>query len=153
MKHNRNLVLVLALSLASVVFAGEGTKYGDGVSLEQAVAVETLLANPADYMGKAVRVDGIITGVCKMRGCWIQVSDEKGNGVRIKVEDGVIVFPATSMGQKASAQGVFEGVPAAVQEEKHQKETSGGDAHEACDAKPQGEMVYFIKGTGAVIYS
>ncbi len=153
MKTNTILLTILTLFLTCFAIAGDGTKYGEGVNVEQAVAVETLLANPADYMGKTVRVDGIITGVCKMRGCWMQVSDEKGNGVRIKVEDGVIVFPATSMGQKASAQGVFDGVPAAVQEEKHKAHKEEGDKHEACDAKPQGEMVYFIKGTGAVIYS
>lgn len=153
MKFNLIFVTILALALTGTAIAGDGATYGDGVNVETAVAVETLLANPGDYMGKTVRVDGIITGVCKMRGCWIQVSDEKGNGVRIKVEDGVIVFPATSMGQKASAQGVFDGVPAAVQEEKHQQNQKDGAEHEACDAKPQGEMVYFIKGTGAIIYS
>ncbi len=153
MKRTLIIVTVLSLVLAGAAFAGDGTSFGDGVTVEKAVAVETLLASPADYMGQTVRVDGIITGVCKMRGCWIQVSDEEGNGVRIKVEDGVIVFPATSMGQKASAQGVFEGVPATVQEEKHKAHKEEGDKHEACDTKPQGEMVYFIKGTGAVIYS
>ena len=79
--------------------------------LVEAVAVETLLAAPDDYLGKTVRVDGVITGVCKKRGCWMQVTDpETGNGVRIKVDDGVIVFPYEAMGKKASAEGVFEAI-------------------------------------------
>ena len=110
----RVLTLTLALAfLATVpVFAGgDADEYGDGVTIEQAVAVETLLASPDDYIGKTVRVDGVITGVCKKRGCWMQVTDpETGNGVRIKVDDGVIVFPYEAMGKKASAEGVFEAI-------------------------------------------
>jgi len=153
MKRNLMFVMIVVLLAAGTALAGDSTKYGEGVGLEKAVSIEKLLASPADYLGQEVRVDGTITGVCKKRGCWMQVTDEKGNGVRIKVEDGVIVFPATSMGHTASAQGVFEGVPVAAQAKKHEGENHEGDKHEACDAKPHGEMVYFIKGTGAIIES
>ncbi len=151
MKRNLMLVTIVVLLAAGSALAGDSTRYGEGVTLEKAVSIERLLASPSDYLGQKVRVDGIITGVCKKRGCWMQVTDEKGNGVRIKVEDGVIVFPATSMGHTASAQGVFEGVPVAAQAKKHEGENNDVDKHEACDSKPQGEMIYFIKGTGAVI--
>ncbi len=153
MKRNLIVVMFVVLLAAGTAMAGESTKYGEGVSLEKAVSIEQLLASPADYLGQEVRVDGTITGMCKKRGCWMQVTDEKGNGVRIKVEDGVIVFPATSMGHTASAQGVFEGVPVAAQAKKHEGKEHEGEKHESCDSKPQGEMVYFIKGTGAVIQS
>ncbi len=153
MKRNLILVTFVVLLVAGSALAGDSTKYGEGVTLEKAVSIDQLLASPADYVGQEVRVDGTITGVCKKRGCWMQVTDEKGNGVRIKVEDGVIVFPATSMGNTASAQGVFEGIPVAAQAKKHEGKEHEGDKHEACDSKPQGEMVYFIKGTGAVIES
>lgn len=151
MKRNLMLVTIVVLLAAGSALAGDSTRYGEGVTLEKSVSIEQLLASPADFLGQKVRVDGTITGVCKMRGCWMQVTDEKGNGVRIKVEDGVIVFPATSMGQQASAEGVFEGIPVEAKEKKH--EGKEGDKHEACDSKPQGEMIYFIKGTGAVIQS
>jgi hypothetical protein len=111
-----------------LAIAGDGTAYGSGVSLDQAVPIDELLANPKDYVGKKVRVDGIITGVCKNRGCWMQVSDENGKGLRIKVEDGVIVFPATSMGHRASAEGVFEAIPVKTEHAHHE-----GDSHGGCD--------------------
>ena len=105
------VTLVLALCVVLPAAAGEGTDYGKGVHLEEAVPVETLLTSPDDYLGKTVRVDGVITGVCKKRGCWMQVTDaDTGKGVRIKVEDGVIVFPYTAMGKKASAEGVFDAI-------------------------------------------
>ena len=109
---------IFSITLALAFFAtvptyagGDAAEYGDGVTLEEAVAVETLLGSPDDYLGKTVRVDGVITGVCKKRGCWMQVTNpETGNGVRIKVDDGVIVFPYTAMGKKASAEGVFDAI-------------------------------------------
>lgn len=153
MKRQLIIVTLVIFLAASFAVAGDSERFGDGVTLEKAVSIEQLLANPSDYVGQKVRVDGTITGVCKMRGCWMQVTDDKGNGVRIKVEDGVIVFPATSVGSKASAEGVFEGVPAAVQAEKHEAKKSDSEKHESCDSKPQGEMIYFIQGSGAIIYS
>ena len=154
--------------------AGEAEKYGEGVSIEEAVPVSALLSSPDDYLGKKVRVDGVITGVCKKRGCWMQVTDpETGNGVRIKVEDGVIVFPYTAMGKKASAEGVFEAIALTPEQiEARRKAAEAGHEHAegescdraepkkdgsgegaGCDAPVQDDRIFMIHGTGAVIYS
>ncbi len=149
------------------VSAGDSGTYGDGVTLEEAVPIDTLIANADDYVGQKVRVDGVITGVCKKRGCWMQVTNpESGNGVRIKVEDGVIVFPYTSMGHDAQAEGVFEAIKLTPEQieartavahghepgEACDKDGPKGDGTGAgCDAPAVGEYVYMINGTGAVI--
>jgi len=84
MKRFLILSFVISAMAAMPAAAGDTTSYGDGVTLKEAVAIDTLLANPDDYIGRTVRVDGVITGVCKKRGCWMQVTDsESGNGVRI----------------------------------------------------------------------
>ncbi len=157
---NLLLALVLAAALASPLLATDATVYGDGVTLEKATPIGELLANPDDYVGKTVRVDGVITAVCKKRGCWIQVSDpDTGKGVRIKVEDGVIVFPMESMGHKAVAQGTFEAIhltpeqaakAAAHRAEEHRGES--GEEKAACQGEPVGKTVYLIRGTGALIH-
>ncbi len=161
----RALLLLATLLLSGVVVASpEGKVYGKGVSLAQPVAVEALLANPEKYLGNPVRVDGVVTGVCEMRGCWIQVSDPAtGKGVRIKVEDGVIVFPPESVGHKVSAQGVFEAqtVPAGLA--GHAEKPGEGPTCEredvpklggaACDEpEEKASVAYQIAGTGAIIY-
>jgi hypothetical protein len=164
----RALLLLTTLLLSGVVIAsGDGKTYGKGVSLARPVAVDALLANPEKYLGNPVRVDGVITGVCKMSGCWIQVSDPAtGKGVRIKVEDGVIVFPPEAVGHRVSAQGVFEAqtVPAAPAGlGGHTEAQAGGPTCErstvpklggnACDEpEEKAAVVYQIAGTGAVIY-
>jgi hypothetical protein len=163
----------LILSMASIamaaapLMAGETTTYGDGVTLDEAVAIDTLLENPNDYVGRKIRVDGVITAVCKKRGCWMQVTDPgSGNGVRIKVEDGVIVFPYTSMGHEAKAEGVFEAIKltpeqiearTAAEHQHAEGESCDKDgpkspaAGTGCDLPPINEYVYLIRGTGAVI--
>ena len=173
----RILGITLALAFLATVPLSAGsdaTDYGEGVTLDEAVAVETLLGSPDDFIGKTVRVDGVITGVCKKRGCWMQVTDpETGNGVRIKVDDGVIVFPYTAMGKKASAEGVFEAitlspeqVAARAEQQAAEHPTTEGEGCDkanpkkdgsgegaGCDAPVQDNRVFMIHGTGAVIYS
>ena len=171
MRRIMTITLAIAfLATASAFAGGEAAEYGDGVTIEKAVAVETLLDSPDDYIGKTVRVDGVITGVCKKRGCWMQVTNpDTGNGVRIKVDDGVIVFPYTAMGKKASAEGVFEAItltPEQVQARAEQqaaehKHAEGESCEKSdpkkegagCDAPVQDNRIYMIHGTGAVIQS
>ena len=163
----RFLILITVLCFAAVpALAVDGESYGEGVTLDQAIPIDTLIENADDYVGKTVRIDGVITGVCKMRGCWMQVTDkESGNGVRIKVEDGVIVFPYDSMGHEAAAEGVFEAIK--LTPEQLEKANAAAHQHEdgktcdgegegegnlaGCDAPVVNEYVYMIKGTGAVI--
>ncbi len=168
-------IIALLIGCVAVLSAAadDPTSYGDGVTLDRAIPVETLLSSPDDFLGKKVRVDGVITGVCKKRGCWMQITDpDTGNGVRIKVEDGVIVFPYEAMGKKAAAEGVFDAItltPEQVEARAAQhaaEHTSAGsepcDKEGArdgsgegagCDAPVRDNRVFLIHGTGAIIYS
>ena len=123
------VALVLGLALGAQVVAGEGTKYGEGVTLTTATPIGDILAAPETFLGKTVRVDGTVSAVCEEMGCWIELSDPRINkGLRFKVEDGVIVFPISAKGRQASAQGAVERI---------------GDGASA---------TYRVKATGAVVY-
>ena len=155
MKRIALITLVIAMAAVSFVLAGDGDNYGDGVTIDAAVPVETLLSSPDDYIGKAVRVDGVITGVCKKRGCWMQITDpDTGNGVRIKVDDGVIVFPPEIMGETAIVEGTLEGIPLTYEQACAYLEQEASCQGEKFDksAVPEGGITFYrIKGTGAVI--
>ena len=69
-------------------------------------------------------------------------ADPSGQTVRLKVEDGVIVFPLSAKGKNVSAEGVFEAVGDA-----HAREAAGEHAKQ--DAKAS--TSYQIKATGALI--
>ncbi len=153
------VVAVMALAAGAAV-AGEKKAYGDGVTLEASVPITQLMGSPNEYVGKKVRVEGVISGVCKKRGCWMQVSDpESGESVRIKVEDGVIVFPYTAMGHEAVAEGVFTAIPVEGGGHAEHAEHAEGEPCDkteegqkaGCDAPTKGNVIYLIQGTGALI--
>ena len=102
-------VLFALVGLAAGLQAAE-TKYGAGVKLPQATSVKDLYASPEKFVGKTVRVDGVVTSVCDEMGCWLAIADA-GNAdrtVRFQAEhDGAIVFPLTLKGKQARAEGVF----------------------------------------------
>ena len=86
-----------------------GTGYGSGVTLEKATSVSDIFARPDAYSGKTVKVTGKVVDVCEHRGCWMDLAGDKPDEtIRVKVEDGVIVFPASARGRQATVQGVVE---------------------------------------------
>lgn len=103
------LVALLGLALPTVAAA---ETYGDGVHLSAATPIADILADPDAYVGKTVRVEGRVAEVCPMAGCWMELAAaDGGDTLRIKVEDGVIVFPAAAAGRVAAAEGVVEAIP------------------------------------------
>ena len=63
---------------------------------------------PQNFIGKEVSLKGMITEVCPMRGCWINVKDEVNDfQIRVKVTDGKIVFPLSGVGNRVLVEGEF----------------------------------------------
>ena len=138
-------VWLVASVVALVLPTAGDTKVGAGVTLAEATAIKAITSKPADFVGKTLRVDGVATAVCAHMGCWMAVAptdDPDGPTLRLKVDDGVIVFPVTAKGKQVSAQGVFE-------------EVGGGDAKDAAGehahVDPKASKQYHLKATGAVI--
>lgn len=83
--------------------------YGKGVSLSEATPVSAILDNPDSYLGKMVRVEGMIIEVCAKRGCWMYVAgDRQGEKIQVKVTDGEIVFPMSASGRLGVVEGIVE---------------------------------------------
>ena len=71
--------------------------YGDHPPKGLIYSVDELLSSGYDKLGSDILVTGIITEVCPMRGCWLQVKDDNSDSsIRIKVTDGEIVFPLSA---------------------------------------------------------
>ena len=136
------LLTCLATFTASAAPAADDTKFGTGVTLETATPLAEVIAKPADYAGKTIRVEGVVTGVCQHMGCWMTLAPagatgEKPAALRLKVDDGVIVFPVSARGKTAVAQGVIERV---------------GADHDAAEvAAAAGTAHYQLKVTGAIV--
>ena len=149
MRTQQLAAMVLCATLAGVpVLAAE--KYGAGVSIEKATPITQLLSRPAEFAGKTVRVEGVVTEVCTMMGCWMALSpDGQANAAQVLIQvehDGVIVFPVTAKGHKASAEGVVEKIEGGEGREAAQELASAQGTNAA--QAPQ----WRIAATGAVVY-
>jgi hypothetical protein len=150
------IVCVLVTAMSFSALAAEGKVYGKGIAASHAVAISELIANPDKYVGKTVRVEGLITDVCPKRGCWMDLAGDKElQTVRIKVDDGEIVFPLDAKGKQAVAEGVFTRIEMSEDQAKDRAKHLAEEKGETFDpAKTKDRLptaVYQIKGTGAVI--
>jgi hypothetical protein len=143
----KTLMAVVVLALCGAVALAAEEKFGAGVTLKDATPIAKLLESPAGYVGKTVRVEGVVSAVCEEMGCWMELKDEtSGKSIQLKVDDGVIVFPVTAKGKKGTGEGTFEEIGAA---DPQAMEAAKKDdpQHKAMQG-----MKYRIKATGAVVY-
>jgi hypothetical protein len=146
-----NAVLFVASLIGATASMEEPKKYGTGVSLSDATPIASILGDPEAFRGKTVRVEGTVTAVCAHEGCWMALSaDGRSDGptVRLKVDDGVIVFPVTAKGHKAVAEGVIERVGATP--DSH--EAASEHARQSPAALAEASRNWQIKATGALVY-
>jgi hypothetical protein len=140
----------LILSLAMVASAGmvqTEQKLGTGVSVKEVTKIADVVKNPEAFVGKVIRLEGTATAVCQHEGCWLALSESAKTDaptVRLKVEDGVIVFPMTAKGKQVAAQGTFERVGANDEEGKEA-------AAEHAKHQAKATATYQLKATGAII--
>lgn len=107
----RTLLALATLTLASAAtaFPAEVAAFGESLSPDLEVTpIASILAEPAAWAGKQVRIAGEVSGVCAMKGCWIDLVSSDNAKLRVKVDDGVIVFPAEAAGHSAVAEGTVE---------------------------------------------
>ena len=148
-------VATLAHQSPAVAGAGEGGKgaetFGTAPAVPEATPIAQLLAKPADFQGKTVRVEGVVTGVCTMMGCWMALAPAdapKGPAILIKVDDGVIVFPTSARGKRATAQGVVERVGTSPEGQEAAREHAEHEGRTKTDSA----TTWQIKATGAILY-
>ncbi|KPJ89046.1 MAG: hypothetical protein AMS18_12835 [Gemmatimonas sp. SG8_17] len=131
-----------------------GAKYGEELTLSETTRISQVLNDPESYVGQRLLVEGTVVNVCEMRGCWLELaSDRDFEKLRIKVDDGVMVFPMSARGQKARVEGVFEKLTLteeeALEQARHQAEEHGTEFDPSVVSGPA--TIYQLKGIGALI--
>lgn len=107
MKRTIFVFLLFVIMMASVQAIAK--TYGKGVHVQDVTTVSAILDTPDAFIGKTVRIEGMILEVCAKRGCWVYVSgDRQGEKIQVKVTDGEIVFPMSASGRMAVVEGVVE---------------------------------------------
>ncbi len=148
---NRVMTMGLAVMLAgAAAVAQSGQTLGTGVKLSEPTTISALYETPERFVGKTIRLDGVVAAVCTEMGCWMALGDaEKSERtVRFKVDHGAgIVFPIAARGKRASAEGIFERIDAADREGNEAAKEQAAAQPNASDFGKK----YQIKATGAII--
>lgn len=149
------LLIVFTIIMSANLFAEELKKYGSEITSTEKVKVSVLLENPKEYEGKKILVEGTVLNVCEKRGCWIELaSDKEFESIRVKVKDGVIVFPMEAKGKTALVEGEFYSFTLETDAECSGKDCGDHEKEGKAECKtPQKEVktIYQIKGFGAEI--
>jgi len=151
--------LPIVLGLTAVVVAcgtteQGGTEYGEQLTLTDTTLISTILTDPDTHVGQHVLVAGTVVEVCEKRGCWLELaSDREFETLRVKVEDGVIVFPLSARGHHAVVEGVVERIELteeeAIEQARHHAEEQGIPFDSTAVTGPT--VTYQLRGIGAVI--
>lgn len=146
--------LAVALALSCRPAGVPGTVYGERPTLTDTTLVSTLLADPESHVGQRVLVTGTVVEVCEKRGCWLQLAgDQEFQTLRVKVEDGVIIFPLTARGHAAVVEGVVEKIVLSADEAReaarHHAEEQGLPFDST--ATFEASTAYQLRGIGAII--
>ncbi len=92
----------------SVADANGVLKRGDSIGKAKAISLAKVLKTPNNYVGKTVRVEGVIVRSCKMEGCWMELAPSKdAKSVRVTFKDHAFFIPLDAAGMLAKAEGVF----------------------------------------------
>lgn len=148
----RIIFVSVVFLFALLTMAGQAADtLGAGVSLKDVTPIAQVLAHPADFEGKTVRVEGVVTEVCQAMGCWMALAPAdtpKGDTVLLQVDHhGPIVFPVSAKGRKATAQGVLQRVSDA-----EGREAAAELARQQGEPAPATSGSWQIKATGAIVY-
>ena len=82
--------------------------YGKSYKPDVNYDISSLLNDLDDLIGEIVEVKGRVTEVCPLRGCWMKISDiSKKETIRVKVDDGEIIFPLSALGRIINVKGIF----------------------------------------------
>lgn len=153
---SKSLIVMFALFLASCTSAPteDMQTYGEKPVLTEATMISAILESPEDFVGKKVLVKGKILDVCEKQGCWIDIAGDKpGQMIKVKVNDGEIVFPMSTKGKEAIAEGEVYKIEMneeeAISYMEHVAEEKGATFDAASVSGPM--TLYQVKGSGAMI--
>jgi len=150
----QKIVLLLSVVLLVIPSSLLAKSFGSGITVQEVTPISAILDQPKEYVGKQVKVAGLIVDVCAARGCWVYVAGERPfDKIRVKVVDGEIVFPMEARGRQAEVEGIVEIFELSKEEVIEQRMHHALEQGEVFDpaSVTEGETVVRLRGLGAEI--
>ncbi|MEL6616085.1 MAG: DUF4920 domain-containing protein, partial [Bacteroidota bacterium] len=104
-----------------------GDAPGDDV---QILPVSQVISRATDLEGETVVVEGTVSKVCQVKGCWLTLQNDAGETFRVAVPkddagEYVFTFPMDVTGARAELAGTFSIEEESVETQKHLAEDEG----------------------------
>ena len=147
-------ILLISTVVLLMAMSAQAKNFGENLILEKTVSISEILKNGDSYVGKRVRVEGLIVDVCAKRGCWMYIAGQNPfEKLRFKVIDGEIVIPMEARGKRAVAEGELQKFDLSreqvIEQRKHHAEETGQPFDPA--SVTSGETFYQLRGLGVEI--
>lgn len=120
--------------------------YGAGVREGEAVPVADVLADPAAYEGRPVRMRGPIASVCQESGSWIRLGTADENAF-VRFKDYGFFVPEDAAGE-AVVEGFVHVEEVSVALQKHLLEDAGRHEEAARVTEPKSSVSFEAHGVG-----
>ena len=156
--HPSALLALLLLSSGATALAAEPAAapaaevrhFGAAFTTEQVLPVATLLADPASYVDRTLRIEGRVADVCQKAGCWMVLTDGE-RSVRILMKDHSFAVAKDAAGSIAQVEGVLTAKTVDPEEAAHfESESANREAIPEADAEPGGLIYELIASAVAL---
>jgi hypothetical protein len=105
LRKRHSILPMLCLLSFSLWAKGTGVRtFGKPLSIKKSLSLQEAIQQPAKYQNQKVLLEGKISDVCQMKGCWLMLSDGE-RAIRIKFEGYSFFVPKDSRGKRARAEG------------------------------------------------
>lgn len=154
MKKFFNIVMILLLAVSTAFALDSGKKVGKELSKNDPVPISKLIENPEDFVGKTVKIEGVVIDMCVKRGGWMDLAgDQEFTKFTTDAKTADFKFPLDSKGKKAVVEGKLTKVTITVEQQKdrlnHEAEENGKEVDLSTITGPK--VTYVLKATGAEI--
>ncbi|MCI0624056.1 MAG: DUF4920 domain-containing protein [Acidobacteria bacterium] len=123
--------------------------FGKPLTLKKTLSLQEALQQPAKYQGQKVLLEGKISDVCQMKGCWLMLSDG-GRAIRMKFEGYSFFVPRDCRGKKVQAEGRLIQETLSQEMARHYAEEQSAQANQSQIKGPQ--RVVTFEAVGVTIF-
>jgi hypothetical protein len=118
-----------------------------GDELDQAMEVTALtavIASPAEFSGRVVKTEGVISAVCQRMGCWMELrpTAAEGPAIRVPMAGHSFFLPRDVAGRRATIQGTVAVEPLDEATREHLESEGAQATGEALSIEATGVVVH-----------
>jgi hypothetical protein len=155
---NRLTLIVLfvfgfvALSSAqkNTTLATAGKHYGQKINPAGSISYENLLERLKTQDSIVIKVKGLVTGVCQVKGCWMNITSAENPSLPpmfVKFQDYAFFMPLDLSGHEVVMQGKAYTEVTTVDELRHYAEDAGKSKEEIAKiTEPKSELKFMATG-------